>query len=119
MALFVPLLPPPPPPSGSGPWNNTFTPGVIEENNLADTVSIGAHGMVAGEKLRVFGDTLVQGTITGSEVVAGDLHLVSEERNAHWVLREESDRILVINKKTGKRYAMALIDLNEEKDEEK
>jgi len=117
MALFVPLLPPPPPPSGSGPWNNTFTPGVIEENTITDTVCIGAHGMVAGEKLRVVGDTLVQGKITGSEVVAGDLHLVSEEREAHWVLREESDRILVINKKTGKRYAMALLPVEEEEEQ--
>jgi hypothetical protein len=41
-------------------------------------------------------------------VNTGDLNLIDEKKNAHWTIVEEHDRILVINRKTGKRYRMAL-----------
>ena len=38
----------------------------------------------------------------------------SEERGAHWVFVEERDRIVVMNKVTGKKYKLALVELEEE-----
>ena len=72
---------------------------------------IGTRAPVPGAKM--------WGEVNAFNIRAGDLHLQDDDRNAHWVLREEHDRILVTNMKTGKRYKMALIDLDEEKDEEK
>jgi len=47
-------------------------------------------------------------------VVGGDIHLRDDDRNAHWVLREETDRIVAINKITGKRYAIVLTSIDDE-----
>jgi hypothetical protein len=47
-------------------------------------------------------------------VVGGDIHLRDDDRNAHWVLREETDRIVAINKITGKRYAIVLTSIEDE-----
>ena len=52
--------------------------------------------------------------IVADQVTSGDLHLRDDERNAHWVLREETDRIVAINKITGKRYAIVLTSIEDE-----
>jgi len=59
-------------------------------------------------------DTHKWARIRGAAIVAGDLHLKDEERDAHWVLREETDRIVAINKITGKRYAIVLTSIEDE-----
>lgn len=46
----------------------------------------------------------------------GDLNLIDEKKDAHWTIVEERDRILVLNRKTGKRYTMALTPLEEEEE---
>jgi len=46
--------------------------------------------------------------IRGTAVVSGDMHLLDEERGAHWKLREEPDHIAVINMLTKKRYRLPL-----------
>lgn len=46
-------------------------------------------------------------------VTTGDLEMISEERDAHWVIQEEHDRIVYHNKKTGKKFAAALIPLED------
>lgn len=61
-------------------------------------------------------DALRFARVRAVAIVAGDLELRDEERGAHWVLREERDRIVVVNKSTGKRYAMALTPLGEEEE---
>lgn len=55
--------------------------------------------------------------INANTIKAGDLHLRDDERNAHWVLREETDRIVAINKITGKRFTIALTPIEEEEEE--
>jgi hypothetical protein len=126
--------------SSASPWISVA--GVIQEVILADTVVIGAAAMAGAEKFRIVGvtrfdgdatlngdmtppvdDTQVLGTdalrfnrVRATNIVAGDLHLQDEERDAHWVLREERDRIVAINKITGKRYAIALTPLEDEEE---
>jgi hypothetical protein len=88
------------------------------------TVDDGAAGAVdilpAADKLgrvgtRGFPGAKMWGEVNAFNIVAGDLELRDDDRDAHWVLREEHDRILVTNIKTGRRYAMALIPIDEEK----
>lgn len=55
--------------------------------------------------------------VNAIKITGGDIHLRDDERNAHWVLREETDRIVAINKITGRRYAIALTPIEEEKEE--
>ncbi len=52
--------------------------------------------------------------VRATNIVSGDLHLQDEARNVHWLLREEEDGISVVNKITGKRYKMALVEDGEE-----
>jgi hypothetical protein len=47
-------------------------------------------------------------------VNTGDLNLIDEKKDAHWTIIEEHDRILVLNRKTGRRYAMALTPIDDE-----
>jgi hypothetical protein len=47
---------------------------------------------------------LVRATV----VTTGDLEMISEERNAHWIIQEESDCIAVFNKKTNTKFRMVL-----------
>lgn len=47
--------------------------------------------------------------IAGATVHSGDLHLEDPERGAHWVMREETDGITLINERTGKRFRMAMV----------
>jgi hypothetical protein len=49
--------------------------------------------------------------VRATSVVTGDLELCDEERNAHWVFREETDRIVVTNKITGKKYLLNLKEI--------
>lgn len=53
------------------------------------------------------------GEVNATMVTSGDLHLRDDDRDAHWVIREERDRIVAINKITGKRYAIALTPIEE------
>jgi hypothetical protein len=52
---------------------------------------------------------LVRATV----VTTGDLNLIDDEQDAHWVIKEEHDRIVVENKKTNKRYSMNLTEIEE------
>lgn len=47
-------------------------------------------------------------------VNTGDLNLIDQEKDAHWTIIEERDRILVVNRKTGRRYAMAMVPVDDE-----
>lgn len=49
--------------------------------------------------------------IRATSVVTGDLELCDEERNAHWVFREETERIVVTNRITGKKYLLSLKEI--------
>jgi hypothetical protein len=49
--------------------------------------------------------------IRATSVVTGDLEMCDEERNAHWVFREETDQIVVSNKITGKKYLLGLKEI--------
>jgi len=53
-------------------------------------------------------------SVKATMVESGDLHLRDDERQAHWILREETDRIVAINMITGKRYAIALTPIEDE-----
>lgn len=119
---------PPTPPALSAWWLQTDTAGglYVKDNAGQKTFLVNRN---TGD-VRTSGDVLP--TVTGSgnigtdsykfarvratNIVAGDLHLKDEERNAHWVIREETDRIVITNKITGKRYAMALVPLEEEEE---
>lgn len=46
--------------------------------------------------------------IRGTTIVSGDLELLDEKRNAHWVMREEPDRVTLTNVNTGKKYRVVL-----------
>lgn len=74
---------------------------------IPSTASTGSVGTTAAPFAEVIAD----------QVTSGDLHLRDDERNAHWVLREETDRIVAINKITGKRFAIALTPIEEEEEE--
>lgn len=56
-------------------------------------------------------DALKWNRIRATTVVTGDLEMQDEERNAHWVLREETDRIVAYNKITGKKYEMSMKEI--------
>jgi hypothetical protein len=56
-------------------------------------------------------DALKWNRIRALSVVTGDLEMRDEERNAHWVFREETDQIVVTNKVTGKKYLLALKEM--------
>jgi len=51
--------------------------------------------------------------INGGTITGGDIHLRDDARNSHWILREEEDRILLINVVKGKKYAMAMTPIDE------
>jgi len=53
--------------SGDSPWNENG--GVVALDNLAWDVVVGANSMVAGERLRVAGDTRVEGKLTVTGVI--------------------------------------------------
>jgi len=53
------------------------------------------------------------GEVNTINLNTGDLNLIDEEKDAHWTIVEERDRILVLNRKTGKRYAMALTPIDD------
>lgn len=56
-------------------------------------------------------DALKWNRVRATTVVTGDLEMQDEGRNAHWVLREETDRIVALNKITGKRYEMSMKEI--------
>jgi hypothetical protein len=99
----------PPPPPLPGPWTRVGTNTIL--TNIGDFVGIGI--ALPTQKLDVAGNANVSGTLFAAVVQAGDLHLRDDERNAHWVLIEETDRIVAINKITGKRYAIALTPIED------
>jgi hypothetical protein len=51
--------------------------------------------------------------VRATTVTSGDLNLFDEERGAMWTLREEPDCITAINRVTGKRYKLALEEIEE------
>lgn len=55
------------------------------------------------------GNLDVTGTLT-----TGDLRLRDEERSADWILREETDFIRAVNKRTGKHYRVAMEEISED-----
>lgn len=69
----------------------TWIPGV--DNNW----SIGSNG----NRLKL---------VRAVTITSGDLNLQDDTRDASWTIREESDSISVINRRTGKRYKMALVE---------
>jgi hypothetical protein len=56
-------------------------------------------------------DALKWNRVRATSVVTGDLEMKDEDRNAHWVFREETDRIVVTNKITGKKYLLNLKEI--------
>lgn len=102
--------------------------GTAASNNLTlESTSHGTKGKVkvaSGSNLELAGDddfvpatnnTGEIGTDTfkflrmrATTVVTGDLELRDEERGAHWRIREEPNRIVVVNETTGQRYEMVL-----------
>lgn len=84
------------------------------DTEIVGDIVPGTDGMgrlgVAGQQFAEVNAAIVK----GGTVVGGDIHLRDDERNAHWVLREETDRIVAINKITGKRYMLALTPIEEE-----
>lgn len=120
--------------SVGGGW--TDDGAIVRLTTVADTVAIGAATMVGSEKVRIVGGSVFEGDITmngnfdfvpiadgqgelgtdalrwnrvrAQTIVSGDLEMIDETRNAHWILREEMDRIVALNKKTGRRYRLML-----------
>lgn len=79
--------------------------GAVDVLPAADNMGrIGTRGFLGSKKWA---------EVNAFDIVAGDLHLRDDDRDAHWVLREEHDQILVTNMKTGRRYQMALIPIEE------
>ena len=100
---------------------------------VQDPVVVGSSGVSSTEKLRVVGDTRLEGTTTsvgniipGSDstytlgtannrwahVYTGDLHLRNERGD--WTIVEEKDYLCVVNNKTGKKHKMMLQPLDDE-----
>lgn len=76
-------------------FDNNSTGGITLVPATTNTGQIGTNG-------------LKWNRIRATSVVTGDLEMCDEERNAHWVFREETDRIVVTNKINGKKYTLAL-----------
>lgn len=116
----IPILPPPPFPAGSSPWvqigltiqqvipvSTVMISGDTQIlNNKTVAPSINGQGFI-GTSVNKFAE------VNAVQITSGDLHLRDDDRNAHWVLREETNRIVAINKITGKRYAIALTPIDD------
>jgi len=108
----------------AGPWTRVGTNVILTV--IGDFVGIGV--AVPTEKLQIAGNITPDVDSAGNvgtaalrfaEVNAvlgnfGDIHMRDDARNAHWILREETDRIVAVNKITGKRYAIALTPIEDE-----
>jgi len=59
-------------------------------------------------------DALPFARVRANDIVAGDLHLKAPDGHADWTIKEEPSRLVASNNKTGKRYALALKEIEEE-----
>lgn len=85
-------------------------PGAVTAANQVALWTDGTGTAIKQSTMTVVGnDANVVGTLTAAEVVAGDLVMRSDERNALWRMIEHHDHIQVVNEKTGKKYRLALL----------
>jgi hypothetical protein len=82
---------------------STFT---FDNNGAGGATLVPPSDNVAGSVIGT--DALRWNRIRAVTIVSGDLELLDEERNAHWVIREEPDCVMFENKKTGKKYKAVL-----------
>lgn len=85
-------------------------PGAVTAVNQVALWTDGTGTAVKESTMTVVGnDANVVGTLSAAEVVAGDLILRSEERDALWRMIEHHDFIQVVNETTGKKFRLHLI----------
>jgi hypothetical protein len=89
-------------------------PGAVTAVNQVALWTDGTGTAIKQSTMTVVGDDAnVVGTLSAAEVVAGDLVMRSEERNAAWRMIEHHGHIEVVNEKTGQRFKLALIPLED------
>jgi hypothetical protein len=101
----------------------TFVPGATGSGQLGTTaVKWGFLGVVdieastsilpATDNTGTVGSNALRWALVRATVVTtGDLEMVSEERNAHWIIQEEHDRLVAYNRKLNKKYEMMLKEI--------
>lgn len=74
---------------------------LIMQGDLDWTPSVDAQGELGTDLLR-------WSRVRAVTVTTGDLDMRDDARGAHWTLREEPDRLVAINRMTGRRYRVML-----------
>ena len=102
-------------------WNGTDASEVQDSSLVIDdtgnmTMQLDAEFLPSGDGQGDIGTDVTRWRrIRALEVVTGDLVMDAPERDASWRFKEHHEHIEVINQKTGKRYRLGLIPVEEEK----